>query len=230
MHKIMGPLILLILFGAGARAESCPDFFRFVDFGLDTPDGTTRGGPTYRAESFEGQGLLIRDRTTCRTVPNLASDGHGNPIPVVTSVEYDPDKTGIDLSELRLTSVDDVVSETEQSAAAHRARLEHQNVTIERGSEYLCASLQDRKSISCQFISPVGGNLALVVHCDPSACTLPMLALNEKVVAVAKWRPSQASVVDHQTAISEMAGKVQKIHDFLDPLSSWRPDFTRVDR
>ena len=227
--KIILVVASMILLTPQARAEGCPDFFRFVDFGLETPDGTTRGGPTYRAESFDGQALLIRERTICRDVRDVARDGRGNPIPIVKSINYDPEKTGVDLKELRLQVVDDIASEAEQNAADHLARLENQTVVVRRGSDYLCVSLEEAHEISCQLVSPFGSNLALVVYCDLLECRMPALALNEKTIAVASWLPSQASQSDHEAAVSEILGKVQQIHGFLEPLSSWRPDFTRFD-
>lgn len=229
VRKIILVFISLILFKGQASAEGCPDFFRFVDFGLETQDGTIRGGPTYRAEGVDGQALLIRELSVCRDVRDVALDGRGNPIPVVTSVNYDPENTGMDLIELRLTVVEDIVSEAEHNAAEHRTRLERQVAIIRRGPDYLCASLEEPNKISCQFKSPFGGNLALVVYCDPLECRMPVLALNEKVIAIATWLPSKASLKDHEAAALEIADKVQQVHDFLAPLSSWNADFTRLD-
>lgn len=229
MHKIIFVFISLILSNSPASAEGCPDFFRFVDFGLDTPDGALRGGPTYRAESFDGHALMIQELTVCNDVRDLASDGHGNPIPIVTSVHYDPDITSLDLKELRLTVLEDIASEAEQNAAEHRAKLESQSAIIMRGPDYLCASLEKPDGISCQFMSPVGGSIALVVYCDPFECRIQVLALNEKVIAVVTWLPSETSLRDHEAATLEMAEKVQQVHDFLAPLSSWKPNFTRLD-
>lgn len=229
MRKIIFVFVSLILSNGQAYAEGCPDFFRFVDFGLETPDGTIRGGPTYRAEGFEGQALLIRELAVCGEVRDVAVDGHGNPIPVVTSVTYDPKMTGVDLTELRLTVVDDMVSEAERNAVEHRARLGRQTTTTRRGPDFLCASLEELGAVSCQFMSPFGGNLALVVYCDGMECRMPVLALNERVIAAATWVPSHASRNNHVSAASEIADKVQQVHDFLAPLSSWTPDFTGLD-
>lgn len=221
MRKIIVTCFLLILFGSPAGAEGCPDFFRFVDFGSAAPDGAIhRGGPTYRAESFAGEALLIRDRTVCRRVANLAVDGRGNPIPVVTSIDYDPEKTAISLTELRLARVEDVVSETERNAARHRETLVQSLAAKTRGSSFLCARLPAADTVSCQLISPFGGNLALVVYCDPVECRLPGLAVKAHVIATAAWRPSRDSWSDTEALASEIAGKVQQIHDFLAPLSS----------
>jgi len=230
MRTIILVLASLVFYCGQASADACPDFFRFVDFGLDTPDGVTRGGPTYRAESFDGQALAIAELTVCRDALNLAVDGRGNPIPVVASINYAPEKTGIDLKELRLTGVDDVALQAEGNADDHRARLDRKTAVKSRGPDYLCARLEEPNEISCQFVSPFGGNLALVIYCDPSACRMPVLALNEKVIATAVWQPSEASLRDQEAAPLEIGDKVQQIHDFLAPLSSWKPRFTRLDR
>jgi len=221
MRKIIVTCFLMILFISPARAEGCPDFFRFVDFGSEAPDGTIhRGGPTYRAESLGGEALLIRELTVCRRLANLAVDGRGNPIPVVTSIDYDPEKTAIGLTELRLASVEDVVSETERNAARHRETLDQSLAAITQGSSFLCARLSAAATVSCQLISPFGGNLALVVYCEPTECRMPGLAVKAHVIATAAWRPSQDTWSDTEALASEIAGKVQQVHDFLAPLSS----------
>jgi len=221
VRKIIVTCFLLILCSGQARAENCPDFFRFVDFGREAPGGEIhRGGPTFRAESFGGEALLIRDRTTCRRVRDLASDGRGNPIPVVASVDYDPEKTGIGLNELRLTGVEDVASETERNAAGHREKLDRPIAVTSRGSNFLCASVEGSGTVSCQLISPFGGNLALVVYCSPVECEMPVLAVKPHVIASAKWRPSHVSLSDHEALARQITDKVQQIHDFLAPLSS----------
>tara|TARA_R110002020_G_scaffold86758_2_gene214201 strand:+ start:5766 stop:6431 length:666 start_codon:yes stop_codon:yes gene_type:complete len=221
MRKIIVTCFLMILLNSPAQAESCPDFYRFVDFGSEAPDGTIRrGGPTYRAESLGGEALLIRDRTVCRRVADLAVDGRGNPIPVVARIDYDPIKTAIDLTELRLASVEDVVSATERSAARHRDTLDRSDAAINQGSSFLCARLSAAASVSCQLISPFGHNLALVVYCEPIECRMPALAVKAQVIATAAWRPSRELWSDPWALASEIAGKVQQIHDFLAPLSS----------
>lgn len=221
MRTITFTALLLMFFNAQASAQDCPDFFRFVDFGLKAADGTVhRGGPTYRAEGFDGKALLIRELTICRQVRELAVDGRGNPIPVVTSIDYDPEKTDIDLMELRLEAVDDIASETERNASGHRARLEQPNIVTTQGSNYLCASFEGSDSFSCQLVSPFGGNLALVVHCTRSACRMPVLAVKDNIAAAASWRPSEAAMKRPGAWASEIADRVQQVHGFLAPLSS----------
>jgi len=221
VHKLILASVLTLLLNSQASAEKCPDFFRFVDFGIEAADGTfTRGGPIFRAEGFDGQALLIRDLTVCRIVRDLTPDGRGNPIPVVASVNYNPEKTGMNLKELRLMLLENPVSETERNAAEHRARLEDPNAHVTRGSNYLCVSLNGSKRTSCQVTSPFGSNLALVVHCDPVGCRMPVLWVKGRVSAAATWLPSAVALADHEALASEIVYKIQGVHDFLAPLSS----------
>lgn len=221
MRTIIFTSLLLIFMNSQARAGDCPDFYRFVDFGLEAADGTIhRGGPTYRAEGFDGQALLIRDLTLCRQVRDLSVDGRGNPVPVVTSVNYNPERTGIELEELRLEAVSDVVAETERAATEHRSRLEESDAVFTNGSSYLCASSQGLDRFSCQLVSPFGGNLTLVAYCTRSDCTVPALAVKANIVAQASWVPSEAAIKSPELWAMEIADRVQEIHDFLAPLSS----------
>ena len=221
MRTIIFTSLLLIFLNSPARAADCPDFFRFVDFGLETADGPLqRGGPTYRAEGFDGQALLIRELTTCRKVRDLSVDGRGNPVPVVTSVDYDPEKTGIDLKALRLEAVSDVAAETERAAAEHRSQLEKDTTVVTAGPTYLCASPEGSDRFSCQLVSPFGGNLALVVYCNRAKCRVPALAVKANIIAQAAWVPSEAAVKNHVVWALEIADRVQEIRDFLAPLSS----------
>jgi hypothetical protein len=221
VRTIIFTSLLLIFLNSQARAADCPDFFRFVDFGLEAADGTIhRGGQTYRAEGFDGQALLIRELTECRKLRDLSVDGRGNPVPVVTSISYDPEKSGIELEELRLKAVSDVVAETERAAAEHRSRLEESDAVVTNGATYLCASSQNLDSFSCQLVSPFGGNLALVAYCTRSDCTVSALAVKANIVAQASWVPSEAAIKSPELWAMEIADRVQEIHDFLAPLSS----------
>jgi hypothetical protein len=60
----------------------------------------------------------------------------------------------------------------------------------------------------------------LVVYCDAIECKMPVLGVKENVVAVSTWHPSKTSPGDHEALASEILEKVQKVHDFLAPLSS----------
>ncbi|MEP5731668.1 MAG: hypothetical protein ABJL67_20090 [Sulfitobacter sp.] len=212
--------ILLMLFAGVVNAQNCPDFFRFVDFGLEGHDGVIyRGGPIFRAESLNGSPLLLRDRTKCRAIRDIASDGHGNPIPVVTSINYDPVKTGIDLSELQLSLVEDAAGSAEQNALAHRAVLDRSETERVQGPNFICARHQKDDTISCQLVSPYPGNIALVIYCTAWVCEMPVLAVYEQIQIGAKWPSNITLVNDLNTAGMAISDKVQKIYTFLDPLS-----------
>jgi hypothetical protein len=208
-----------IMCASHVSAQNCPDFFRFVDFGLEGRDGQMyRGGTILRAESFGGQPLLIAARTECLVVHETSKDGPGNPIPVVTAINYDPEKLEVDLTELRVFSATDTVAVADDTASAHLAKLDQTGtiITIER--DFLCASQKETDVLSCQFVSPYPGGAVLVVHCEASECTMPVLAMNEQLVISATWAHSGGSQVE--ATGKDILQKIQQIHDFLDPLTS----------
>ena len=221
MRTTIATLVVIFLAASQSSAENCPAFFRFVDFGLQGTDGTIyRGGPTLRAEGLNGQPLLLRERTTCLNVREIAKDGHGNPIPVVTSISYDPDTTEIDLNELRVVSVDDTNDAATQNAHLHRARVSAADTELTRGPNFLCARPNGSQTLSCQLESPYPGNIALVIYCDTLECRMPVLAISDKLHVSAVW-PTDAAFLDTpNTAGTELSDKVQKIRDFLVPLSA----------
>ncbi len=210
----------VILSAGQASADNCPDFYRFVDFGLFAQDGRVyRGGPTFRAESLEGAPLMLRGRSECRKIRDISKDGHGNPIPVVTRVYYKPERTGIDLTELTLRSVDRNDAEAEENASAHRASLARADTATTRGADFLCAQTSDDDTLSCQIVSPYPGNIALVVYCDARQCDMPAMAVQEGIMVGAVWpRPPETLDKPEKTG-SDIVEKARQIHDFLDPLS-----------
>ena len=212
---------LFVFLSGQAYAETCPDFYRFVDFGLEGNDGVIyRGGTTLRAESFEGEPLLITAQTKCISVPEVAKDGHGNPIPVVKSINYLPEITGLDLNEIRVSSVDDTKLAATENAKSHVATLERPDTTSTRSSNFLCANSNANNTVSCQLVSPYPGNIALVVYCDNSQCVMPVLAVNQHLLVSARWNSSSDVLSEPETAGNMILEKVQKIHDFLKPLSA----------
>ena len=131
--------VFAILFASHALAEDCPRFYRFVDFGIEGDDGVIyRGGPAFRVEGFDGHLLVHATRTQCLGVRDVLADGHGNPIPVVASIDYDPVRTGADLIALRVAKADDLRTVAEENAAAHRANLEQVGAVETRGESSLC--------------------------------------------------------------------------------------------
>lgn len=220
MLRAIAP-VLFILCAGPASAQSCPDFFRFVDFGLEGRDGAIhRGGTIFRAEGFDGQDLLLTEGTVCLSVPEVSKDGPGNPIPVVKSIQYDPKKTEIALLELRVFAVDDPVALAEQTVVAHRAVLGMPDTKVTRGPNFLCADLQETETLSCQFLSPYPGNAPLIVSCDALLCTMPALAINKQLLTSAVWANDGAGAVDAEISGPDILDKIQKVHDFLSPLSS----------
>lgn len=220
MRKTIATL-LLMLCATAASADDCPDFYRFVDFGIEGGDGVIyRGGPVLRAESFAGDPILLNAQTKCLPVRDISADGHGNPIPVVTAVNYDPAQTDIDLSDLRVMIAQDAEAMAEKNASAHRATLENADAMVTQGEDFLCARSKGSDDLSCQLVSPYPGNIALVVYCDASHCRMPALAITERLVVAAVWDSNADIVSAPETAGPLIIGKVQQIHDFLDPLSS----------
>ena len=229
--------MLLYLCAGWASAETCPDFFRFVDFGQKGNDGVLyRGGSVFRAEGFTGDRLLKPGSTECLPVEDTAKDGFGNPVPVVAGIHYQPEKTAINLTALQVLTVDNATTAAEENAERHRARLEQADAVVTRGADFLCAAVKsnDEKpddnnqsddepgSLSCQVVSPYAGNIALVMYCDTSLCTMPVMAINEQIVVKASWMRDSDSVGDDREG-SEIADIARKIHDFLSPLSSLNP-------
>lgn len=219
MYKTIA--FLGVIFCAGqAKAEDCPDFYRFVDFGLIAQDGEVyRGGPTFRAESLEGSPLLVMDRTECRPIQDISTDGHGNPIPIVTQIHYKPERTGMDLTELSLRAVDRNAAEAEKNASAHRAGLAQSDTATMRGADFLCAHTSTDDTISCQIVSPYPGNIALVVYCDARQCNMPGMAIKERIMAGAVWPRLPATLENPEKTGSHISEKIRQIYDFLDPLS-----------
>lgn len=213
--------VLLFLFASQAKAQDCPDFYRFVDFGLKGSDGMIyRGGPLFRAEGFSGEPLLLTDRTVCLPVRETSKDGPGNPIPVVESIAYDPSKGALDLSVLTVSTLDNAAAQAEANAAVHVARLEQTDAIVMRGTHFLCASVIEPFALSCQLASPYPGNIALVIYCDDLRCTMPAMAASERLLVSAAWASDVSYKSTPENAGDEIHRIVLQIHDFLDQLTS----------
>ena len=88
----------------------------------------------------------------------------GQPNPrVVTSIDYDPAKTGVVLTGSRIAAVETAQETANNNAKAHRARLERAGAKLTRSDSFLCVSYEDEAAVSCQLVSPYPGNAALVV-------------------------------------------------------------------
>ncbi|HEV8033216.1 hypothetical protein [Yoonia sp.] len=210
-------LLVLLLGSSAASAQTCPDFYRFVDFGLTGGDGVTyRGGIVLRAEGFDGAPLLLTAQTLCRDVRDLAVDGRGNPIPVVAAVTYDPAAAGIALRDLRVALWPDALAEAQEAAAAHLAAVHNPNMTVARGEDYLCA-LAPTGAVSCQVQPPFPNQAPVVAYCDAGLCRMPVMAINATLAVGAAW---SSDVADPAAIGAQVAQKVRQIHDFLVPLSA----------
>ena len=172
-----------------------------------------RGGPIFRGESFEGRTLFDRAQAVCRKVANIASDGHGNPIPVVAKISYDVSRTGLELSTLDVTYTKDAALAALENARQHRQNIV--GASPVQGSASLCARTD--QGVSCQIVSPYPGNIELVVYCDQATCRMPILAANATIAISASWAHSQN---DPALAGAAIHAKVSAIHDFLEPLAS----------
>ena len=228
MLKTTATLALLagVLLSSVGRvnADTCPDFFRFVDFGTKGNDGVLyRGGSILRAEGFDGSGLIKQESTECLPIEDIGKDGHGNPIPVVTSIQYLPEQTATNLTELGVSAVDNTESAAEINAERHRAMLNQADAVVTRGSNFLCAGKPEEDSLSCQVVSPYDSNSALVVYCDDSVCTMPVLAVDKQLTVNASWPRTQGSVGNNDLTGSEIAQMTKRIYDFLFPLTSLNP-------
>lgn len=219
----MRALIAVFFFGLGgaAQAQDCPDFYRFVDFGLEDDAGRMyRGGPIFRAENFDETPLLIASGTQCLDVYPTLTDGRGNPMPVVSSVQYDPAVAGLDLTDFRLTDVGNAKALAEVTAARHQDWLESSTSLITRGDNYVCAAPDGTGDLSCQLVSPYDGNMPLVVYCNATNCAMLGLAMNERLAISGRWPSQQRYIDDPHTAAIENAQRVQQIFEFLEPLSA----------
>lgn len=204
-----------------ASAEECPGFFRFVDFGIEGHDGETyRGGPVFRAEGFDGQALLRRSQTKCLSVRETSIDGRGNSIPVVTGIEYNPDKIKISLTDLSVTIVGDAEVMAEKNVGHHRAALEQANTNRLEGPNSLCAKTEQPSAISCQVVSPYQSNFAVVAYCNARQCRVPVLAMSGRLVVSAAWESDQSFLDAPEAAGAAISAKVQEISDLMDTLSS----------
>ena len=211
--------VFAILFASHASAQDCPRFYRFVDFGIEGDDGVIyRGGPAFRVEGFDGHLLVHSSGTQCLGVRDVLTDGHGNPIPVVASIDYDPARTGADLMALRVAQDDDLRTAADENAAAHRATLEQVGAVVTRSESSLCVRPEGLVDTSCQVVSPYPGDTPLLVYCDAVICRMAVMALVDDIFAAAEWAsgPSFTGAM----AGFEIAKRVKAIHDFLTPLSA----------
>ena len=214
-------LLGVFLFVAGgAAAQSCPDFYRFVDFGLKGQDGIIyRGGTLLRAENTNREALLLTERTTCLDVTILAKDGRGNPVPVVSSINYDPAKTGLDLDELQVASEQNVQIVAEGLAEKHRDYVARAGNKRFQGAQYLCVPVSTSE-VSCQIVSPFEGTIPLIATCVVGECVLPAFGINAQLMVRASWSVAPSMMSDPMRVGEDVSKMVQQIYGFLAPLSA----------
>ncbi len=195
-------------------AQSCPDYYRFVEFGLEDRDGVIRrGGPVFRAVSLANRNQLLAERTVCRKVASLATDGHGHPIPVVTFAAYDPAKIDIGVTALALTFMNDLgmAEKMAEKIATPHVQAVAQAGPAARGEAYLCATGPADGRLSCQVVSPYAGRPAPVVYCTAKTCEMPFLQVDAWVSANAAWPRGDT---DPDATGLESLEMVQRLHDF----------------
>lgn len=219
MHRLAAALLVVICASqAQAQAleqeQSCPSFYRFVDFGLKGRDGVLRrGGTIFRAFRADGIHLLRPESSTCLEVEELARDGRAHPIPVVSSIGIDAQIAGLDLTELRLAASEDMVTLAAAKAASHRENLARTDAIIARGESFLCARSSEPETVSCQMLSPHPGNFPLVVYCGAGRCTTPVMARDEQLFVTASWRHR---ATDIEELADEISNKLKQIHTFFE--------------
>jgi hypothetical protein len=205
--------LLTLLFTTQAHAGGCPDFFRFVDFGLQDQSGDIhRGGLLFRAFNSEGEHLLRSQGTDCRAVDFLAKDGRALEIPVVSRINVDPALAALDINTLHLTAVSSSFELAEANAASHRAGLTTTGAEITKGANFLCVGTKSSPDLSCQVASPYANDAALVVYCDAMQCEMPVLARDAEVSVSATWDRSSMDAL--QTGVNA-TNRIQQIYDFL---------------
>ncbi len=212
-------LAFLALWGLSgpAQAGTCPDFYRFVDFGqIDASGRVVKGGPVFRVENLDGAPMLIRDRTMCLPITDLFEDGHANPIPVVSRFDYDPDKTSLDAKLLSLSATDDAVGAAGTAGNAHRKLVERPEIQTAQGPDFLCALAPADHSISCQVLSPYRADDPLFVTCRASECHMPALAFDARISVAARWQSPLADGSDPGAIGRSVSDMVRRIHDFLE--------------
>lgn len=214
-------LVSVLSFVTPSNAQTCPDYYRFVDFGLEDDSGVMyRGGTLLRAEGFSAEALLLENLTQCLKVRDLAKDGHGNPIPVVKSIHYIPEIISAELSELQVSRVKDTEVLADKNITKHSTYLRDPDTITTKGENYVCATVTTKKLLSCQLASPYPGNINLVVYCNAAKCDMPVFAINKELMISASWRTNDSLLRDPKKAGSQSVAKAQQIYDFLKPLSA----------
>lgn len=187
MSKHLAALLLIPL-AAPAAAETCPERYRFVDFGTESRDGTLlRGGTIFRAFDPSDTPLLLPAETICLDVPDLYKDGQQLDIPVVSEIAVNMDVATIEMVELRLSKSDDPIATSDSHAAAHLDALARPGAQAIRTASSLCVTAPEDRALSCQIRSPFNVTAAPVIYCNGETCEAPAIVFNTQVLMKAVW-------------------------------------------
>jgi hypothetical protein len=215
MHRLIAILILMMA-ASQSVAQNCPDFYRFVDFGLIGRDGSiNRGGIVLRAEGFNGDALLISTQTQCLDVRDLAKDGRGNSIPLVSQISYDPNVSTLPFNAISVAVSPDMTARAEAAAVPHRVSLADAETVQTTGPKSLCVRRSDSVNFTCQIAQPYARDAPLIVSCNGTVCEMPVLAITDALYVSASW-----SINDSMIADAEIVAHVDRLTAFLDPLSA----------
>lgn len=213
MHKTSLSFLFAVM-GTVAGAQSCPERYRFVDFGMETLGGDiVRGGTVFRAFDQANTPLLNGEDTVCLPVRDLAKDGRSLQVPVVTEASVDTVIAGLEVSELAIKAVADVAAQAEDNARLHRRTLAQRDVIRTVGDTFICAGKADAQDVSCQIASPYQQSVPLVVYCDNAHCQMPVLGRDDQLIISAEWARNARN---NEALGREITAKVDTLHVFLE--------------
>ncbi|AXI47702.1 hypothetical protein C1J03_17825 [Sulfitobacter sp. SK012] len=199
-----------------AQAQSCPEYFRFVDFGAITADGSLlRGGPTFKVKR-DGEPLFESGSVACTDIEPVFTDGHNQPIPLVTALSYSsnlvaPEMTNLNIKRLSATSA----KLAQEPLEGHRIARSAAGNSATQGADFLCVhvDLSPSQTISCEVVSPFDTTLSFIVACNDTACAMSGMAIEKAVNISAGWTISGTATLEEAGATaSDIA---TKIHAFI---------------
>lgn len=198
------------------RAQSCPEYFRFVDFGLmDADEKLHSGGATFKVKR-EGMPLFENGSVVCRDIAPVFTDGHNQPIPLVTSFKYEPTLVARNLTDLSITrATNTLVNDVPTVAQRHRKARNKAGVDVMKGSDFLCVTGEaaSPRTISCEVVNPFDTTTSFFVACTGKTCAMSGMAIDDAIMVSGGWSSSEnASEKATGEVASEIAGK---IHTFI---------------
>lgn len=204
------------LWAGQAAAQTCPDFFRFVDFGIVGYGGSVeRGGTMFRMEK-DGTPTYQNGSGVCRDVASLLTDGRGQKIPVVDKVGYLPELVAPQLTQLSaMRALRPASRMAEENAFAHQSAQALPDAERVTGADHLCIRSADTRTqtISCEVVNPFDPAYPLVIYCDALTCTMPVLAIDDVIILTADWERSPGASL---AAVGQAnADIVAAIHAFI---------------